>query len=105
MGDLGDAGDGRRRRDAEDLEEGRGRCRWRARTGAATVAGRDARRPVDDERVGDAALVDLALPAAERGVAGHRPAPRVVVVAVGSADLVDVLECLLHRPGRAVPRP
>ena len=40
----------------------------------------DAGRPVDDERVGRAAAVDLLLPAPERGVAGPRPAPRVVVV-------------------------
>ena len=37
-------------------------------------------RPAHDARIGDAALVDLALPAPERRVAGHRPAPRVVVV-------------------------
>ena len=41
---------------------------------------REPRRPADDARVGDAAFVDLALPAPERRVAGHRPAPRVVVV-------------------------
>ncbi len=36
--------------------------------------------PADDQRIGHPALVDLALPAAERRVAGDRPAPRVVVV-------------------------
>ncbi len=39
----------------------------------------------------DAAAVGLALPAPERGVAGPRPAPRVVVEVLRAADLVDLL--------------
>ncbi len=61
--------------------------------------------PVDDQRVGHAALVDLPLPAPERGVAGHRPAPRVVVVDGGSTDLVDAFERLPHRGAEDVPVP
>ena len=54
-------------------------------------------RPRDDERVGRSAAVGLALPAAERGVPGERPAPRVVVEVVGATDLVDRGEALLQR--------
>ncbi len=53
--------------------------------GTAPQPGREAH----DARVGDATLVDLALPALEGSVARHRPAPRVVVVAQWPADLVD----------------
>ena len=43
----------------------------------------------DDAGIGHAALVHLALPALEGRVAGHRPAPRIVVVGQRPADLVD----------------
>ena len=60
-------------------------CRRRRRRRAG-LAG--AGQP-DDAGVGDAALVDLALPALEGRVPRHGPAPRVVVVAERPADLVD----------------
>ena len=69
------------------------------------AARRDARRPVDDQRIGDAALVRLALPPAERRVAGDRPAPRVVVVQPRAADVVDAVERFSNRPRQRVPCP
>ena len=48
-----------------------------------------ARRPVHDERIAHAAGVGVLLVALERRVAAHRPAPRVVGVAVGGADRVE----------------
>ena len=60
----------------------------------------DARRPVHDARVGDAAPVDLALPALERRVARPRPAARVVVEVFGppssSIARQDLLDGLRH---------
>ena len=67
--------------------------------------GGDAAGPVDDQRIGDPALVRLALPAPERRVAGDRPPPRVVVVDARPADLVDALGRLLHGAGQHVPDP
>ncbi len=49
-----------------------------------------------------AAPVRLALPAAEGGVAGERPAPRVVVEVLGPADLVNDRQALLERLLRVV---
>ena len=63
----------------------------------------DAGGPVDDQRIGDPTLVHLALPAAERRVAGHGPSPWVVVVTVRAADLVDPLQRLVHLTWRDVP--
>ena len=60
--------------------------------------------PMDDQRVGHPTLVHLALPAAEGRVAGHRPAPGVVVVPAGPTDLVDVRQRLLQGGGDTVPR-
>ncbi len=87
---LGDAVDLARRGDTDKLEDGRGHVDGvrelvpdRAR-GASEAAG-----PRHNARVGDAPLVDLPLPALERGVARHRPAPRIVVMGEGAADLVD----------------
>ena len=70
---------------------------------AHLAARADAGGPVDDQRVGHAALVRLALPAPERRVARHRPAPRVVVVDARPADLVEPLGRLLHRARQRVP--
>ena len=56
-------------------------------------------RPPHDARAGHPAFVDLALPAPERGVAGHGPAPRVVVVGRRPAQLADAGPQLLG-PGR-----
>ena len=64
---------------------------------ADLALGLDALRPVDDERIADAAAVGLALPAAERRVAGEGPAPRVVVEVLRPAELVDRREVLLQR--------
>ncbi len=71
---------------------------------ADLAPGGDARGPVHDHRVGHAALVHLPLPAAERGVPGDRPAPRVVVVEVGTSDVVDAAQRLLDVAGQPVPR-
>ena len=57
----------------------------------------DALRPVDDERVADAAAVGLALPAPEGRVAGVGPAPRVVVEVLRPAEVVDRRQVLLER--------
>ena len=64
---------------------------------ADLAAGRDAGWPVHQERVARAAAVGLALPAAERRVAGPGPAPRVVVEGVGPAELVDLGQAVLQR--------
>ena len=53
-------------------------------------------REPDDAGVGHAAFVHLALPALEGCVAGHGPAPRVVVVTERPADLVDAPVHLVH---------
>ena len=51
----------------------------------------DALRPVDDERIADAAAVGLALPAAERRISCEGPAPGVVIVGLRPAQLIDLL--------------
>ena len=63
----------------------------------------DPGRPGDDQRVGGAALVvRVALPQLERRVERPGPPGRVVVVRPRAAELVEVLEVLLHRVGEAV---
>ena len=52
---------------------------------------RGASREPDDARIGDTAFVHLTLPALERRVARHRPAPRIVVVRRRAAELVDAV--------------
>jgi hypothetical protein len=69
---------------------------------AQLAAGSDARWPVDHERIADAAAVGLPLPPPERGVAGPRPAPRIVVEVPRAAELVDRDEVLLERLGHEV---
>ncbi len=104
---LGDAGHGLGRGDADEVEHG-GQDVDRVHVLVAHPAplGRgDARRPVHDQRIGHPALVGLALPPLERRVARHRPAPRVVVVEPGAADLVDAPGRLLHGAGERVPHP
>ena len=59
-------------------------------------------RPMEDERVGHAALVGIALESLQRRVAGPGPAPRVVVVGPRSAEIVDPLEILLQALGDEV---
>ena len=60
---------------------------WRRRVAAADPA----RRPRHEERDGVAAGVGVDLVQPERGVAGHRPAPRVVGAGLGAADEVEAL--------------
>ena len=59
-------------------------------------------RPVHDQRHVDAALVGVLLVPLERRVAGLRPAPRVVGVAVRPADVVDAVDRLVGRLEDAV---
>ncbi len=56
----------------------------------------DALRPVHDEGIADPPAIGLALPTAERRVARKRPAPRVVVERVRSAQVVDHREVLVQ---------
>ncbi len=73
-----------------------------AQTRAAALA--DAVGPRHDQRICHPALVHLSLPTTERRVARHRPAPRVVVVDAGTADLVDAVPRLVDRLRDRVPR-
>ena len=57
----------------------------------------DALRPVNDERIADPTAIGLALPAAERRIAGERPAPGVVVAVFRPAELVQGGQVLLRR--------
>ena len=86
-----------RRRRARAPRAPSARCRRRARTGRAPRRARDALRPVHDQRVAHAALVQVALPAPQRRVAGPRPAPRIVRERPHAAPLVEVREVLLDR--------
>ena len=61
--------------------------------------------PGQDERIADAAAVSLALPAAERRVAGVRPAPREMVEDLGPADIVDGGQPGLDRVWNIVEEP
>ena len=101
---LLDPVDRRRRDDACGLEQRREQVDGVDVLVADLALRRDAGGPVDDERVAGAALVDLALPTAVRGVAGDGPAPRVVVVDPRAADLVDALERLGDGSVGQVPR-
>ena len=99
---LGDAANRERPLDPERVEHGRDHVDRVRVLRADLASGFHALRPADDEGVADAAAVGLALPAPERGVAGERPAPRVVVEVVRAADLVDHLQALLERLLRVV---
>src|SRR5581483_1190250 len=66
-------------------------------------ARRETTGPAHHAGIGDAALVDLALPTLERRVAGHRPAPRVVVVSGRTAQLADAGLQLVAARGHRVP--
>ena len=91
--------------DADELEDRRQHVdRVRELAPRAAAVGR---RPAAETMhgIGDAAFVHLALPALERRVARHRPAPRVVVVRGGAADLVDAGPQLAAPGGRAVHQP
>jgi hypothetical protein len=68
---------------------------------ADLALGGDAGGPVDDERVADAALVDVALEHPVRRGERGRPAGRVVVVGVRAAEPVDHGQVLLEVVGVA----
>ena len=80
---LGDAADRQRRLNAERLQHRRHHVDRVRILRADFTLGLDPPGPADDERVADAAAVGLALPAAEGGVAGIRPAPREVIESFG----------------------
>jgi hypothetical protein len=63
----------------------------------------DALRPVDQERVADAAPVGFPLPPPERRVARPCPAPGVVVERLRATDLVDARQALLQAGSPAPP--
>ena len=99
---LRDAANMRRRFDAERLEHGRNHVdRVRElRTDLARIL--DALRPVNDEGIGDAAAIGLALPSLERRVAGVRPSPGVVIEIFRAAEFVDRRQILLQIVGHVV---
>ena len=94
---LGHAPDGCGRLDAERIEDRRHHVDDVGVLRADLAARLDPLGPADDERVADAAPVGLALPAAERRVAGIRPAPREVIENLRPADFVDGRQVLFDR--------
>ena len=86
---LRDALDVRRGFDAQSLENRRHHINGVRILRAHFTLRFDPLRPVDDERIADAAAVGLALPAAERRVARKCPAPGVVIEDLGTAELVE----------------
>ena len=76
-----------RRRDVDDVRV----------LAAHLAARRDALRPVHDQRVAHAALVQVALPAPQRRVARPRPAPRIVGERAHAAPVVEARQVLLDR--------
>ena len=62
---LGDATHGSRRLDVQQLQQRRHNVDGMGVLTAQLTPGLNSRRPLNDERVGDAALVNLALPALE----------------------------------------
>ena len=105
QGTLLDPVDHGRRLDAHEGEQGRRQVDGVHVLVADLTRGTDAGGPVHDHRVGHAAFVDLPLPTTEGRVAGDRPTPRVVVVDVGPADVVDAVQRLRDRAVHAVPGP
>ena len=91
-----------RRLDSDQLEQ----CRHHVDRVHVLVTrlaiGSDAGGPMHDERIGDTALVRVALEALERRVAGPRPAPGVVVVGVRSTEVVDPAQVLVEALGHEV---
>ena len=86
-----------RRFDAEHFEHGGHHVDGVRVLVADLAARRDALGPRHDARIGDAAVMDVALPALEGRVAGIRPAGRIVVVGFFAAQIVVVLEVLFER--------
>ncbi len=83
------------RGDADELVDGGGHVVHPVELVPDAAGVGDACRPVDHEGHVDPALVGVLLVPLERGVARLGPAPRVVGVAVGAADVVDALDGLL----------
>ena len=90
------------RHDANELEQ-----RWEHVDGvhvlmASFASGGNALWPAKNEWIGDATFVGLTLPTFERRVARPRPTPRVMVVRVGSAEVVDAAQVLFEALGLEV---
>ena len=85
------------RLDADELVDRRGDVGDVVELVADGAAVGDAVGPVHDARHVDPALVGVLLVPLEGRVAGLRPAPRVVGVAVRAADVVEVVDGLLRR--------
>src|SRR5437660_10396804 len=86
---LGDSLDARRGFDAQYIENSRHHVDGMRVLGAHFTLRFDTFRPMDDARIADTAAISLALPAAERCVAGPCPAPGVVVTKFRAAKLVQ----------------
>jgi hypothetical protein len=99
---LGHAADRARGLDADQLEQRRQHVDG-VHVLVADLAGpAETGGPVDDERIGDAALVRLALPPPQRCVAGPGPRPWVVTVGARRAEVVDAAQVLLEALGLEV---
>ena len=94
---LGHAADALRRFDAQGFQDRRDEIDDVPILRPHFAARLDALGPGDDARVGGAAPVGLALPAAEGRVAGVGPAPGIVVVGLDAAQLVEHLEVVFER--------
>ncbi len=80
-----------RRRHADRIEDGRGDVDRVAELAAELAGALQPCRPADDQRVAYAAAVGVLLVPLQRRVAGLRPAPGDVAVAVRPADVVEAL--------------
>ena len=96
IGMLLDTVDGGRRFDAGRVEDRRHEVDRVAELVAHLAARGDARGPVHDQRRAHATEPRVALPQAQRRVAGPRPAPGVVVVRAVAAEVVDAREVLVE---------
>jgi hypothetical protein len=86
--------DGLRGLHAEDVQQGGDDIDGVVILVADLAAGLGAGRPGDDAGVGGAAVELVAFPHLERGVEGHGPPGRVVVVGAGTAQRVDLGQVL-----------
>jgi hypothetical protein len=93
---LVDTVDGGRRFDAGRVEDRRHEVDRVAELVAHLTAPGDARGPVHDQRRPYATEPRVALPQAQRCVAGPGPSPGVVVVRAVSAEVVDAREVLVQ---------
>ena len=59
-------------------------------------------RPMDDQRVGDATFVTLALPTLKRRIAGVGPSIGVMTVGLGGSKEVDIGKHCIERERNAV---